>query len=221
MRTITVKGTGNVSARPDYIILSLNIETLSKTYDRAMSEAAERIERLQGAAVCVGYRKEDLKTTSFDVQTRYENVKDRQGNYKREFVGYACSYRLKLAFDFDSKQLAKVISAIADCGAQPELSIAFTVKNPARVSEELLIIDQGQIVARAKAEILCKASGSTLGQLLNIDYNWGELNVFSRTSYDVEDCIQPLMAMSKCAAPEIEPVDIDVTDTVAFTWEIQ
>ena len=61
MRTITVKGTGNVSARPDYIILSLNIETLSKTYDRAMSEAAERIERLQGAAVCVGYRKEDLK----------------------------------------------------------------------------------------------------------------------------------------------------------------
>lgn len=57
MRTITVKGTGKVSARPDYIILSLNIETLSKTYDRAMSEAAERIERLQGAAVCVGIAK--------------------------------------------------------------------------------------------------------------------------------------------------------------------
>ena len=123
-----------------------------------MSEAAERIEKLQGVAVRVGYRKEDLKTTSFDVQTRYENVKDRQGNYKREFAGYACSYRLKLAFDFDSKQLAKVISAIADCGAQPELSIAFTVKNPARVSEELL--NNATENARAKAEILCKASGS-------------------------------------------------------------
>ena len=219
MRTITVKGTGNVSARPDYIILSLNIETLSKTYDRAMSEAAERIERLQGAAVCVGYRKEDLKTTSFDVQTRYENVKDRQGNYKREFVGYACSYRLKLAFDFDSKQLAKAIFAIADCGAKPELSIAFTVRNPSAVSEKLLISATEN--ARAKAEILCKASGSTLGQLLNIDYNWGELNVYSRTSYEVEDCIQPLMAMSKCSAPEIEPDDIEVSDTVAFTWEIQ
>ena len=35
MRTVTVKGTGNVSARPDYIILSLNIEALSETYDRA------------------------------------------------------------------------------------------------------------------------------------------------------------------------------------------
>ena len=160
MRTITVKGTGNVSAKPDYIILTLNIEALSETYDRAMSEAAERIEKMQGAAVRVGYHKEDLKTTSFDVQTRYENVKDRQGNYKREFAGYACTYRLKLAFDFDSKQLAKVISAIADCGAQPELSIAFTVKNPARVSEELLISATEN--AKTKAEILCKVSGNAL-----------------------------------------------------------
>ena len=180
MRTITVKGTGNVSARPDYIILSLFIETLSESYDRAMSEAAVKIEKLHGVAVRVGYRKEDLKTTSCDVQTKYENVKDRQGNYKREFAGYACNYRLKLAFDFDSKQLAQVISAIAECGAKPELSIAFTVKNPARVSEELLI--NATENARAKAEILCKASGGTLGQLLNIDYNWGELNVYSRTS---------------------------------------
>lgn len=114
--------------------------------------------------------------------------------------------------------LAKVISSIANCGAQPEISIAFTVKAPERISEKLLI--NATENAKTKAEILCKASGSTLGQLLNSDYNWGELNVYSRTSYDVEDCIQPLMAMSKCAAPEIEPDDIDVSDTVAFTWEI-
>ena len=165
MRIITVKGTGNVSARPDYIILSLNIEVLSETYDRAMSEAAERIERLQGAAVRVGYRKEDLKTTSFDVQTRYENVKDRQGNYKREFAGYACSYRLKLAFDFDSKQLAKVISAIAACGAKPALSIAFTVRNPSPIIEQHLI--HAQETARARAETPSTAARSTHGQVLN------------------------------------------------------
>ena len=218
MRTITVKGTGNVSARPDYIVLSLNIEALSETYDRAMTDASERIKKLQDAAVFSGYEKSDMKTTSFDVQTRYENVKDRQGNYKREFAGYVCSYHLKLAFDFDSKQLAKVISVIANCGAQPEISIAFTVKNPERISEELLI--NATENAKTKAEILCKASGNALGQLLNINYNWSELNVFSRTSYDVEDCIQPLMAMSKCAAPEIEPDDIDVSDTVTFTWGI-
>ncbi len=111
----------NVSAKPDYITISMTIESVEKDYDKAMENAARRIENLKGAVVSAGYEKETLKTGSFNVETRYENVRDRQGNYKREFAGYACIYRLKLAFDFDSKQLAKVISAIATSGAQPEL----------------------------------------------------------------------------------------------------
>ena len=219
MRTITVKGVGNVSAKPDYISISMTIESVENDYDKAMDGAARRIENLKAAAVSVGYEKEALKTISFNVETRYENVKDRQGSYKREFAGYACVYRLKLAFDFDSKQLAKVISAIANSGANPELSIAFTVKNPAKVSEELL--ESAAQNARAKAEILCKATGAELGQLISIDYNWGELNIVSRTSYEMEDCLMPLAAMDKCCAPEIEPDDINVSDTAAFTWEIK
>ena len=219
MRTITVKGVGNVSAKPDYISISMTIESVENDYDKAMDGAARRIENLKAAAVSVGYEKEALKTISFNVETRYENVRDRQGSYKREFAGYACVYRLKLAFDFDSKQLAKVISAIANSGANPELSIAFTVKNPAKVSEELL--ESAAQNARAKAEILCKATGAELGQLISIDYNWGELNIVSRTSYEMEDCLMPLAAMDKCCAPEIEPDDINVSDTVAFTWEIK
>ena len=208
MRTITVRGVGNVSAKPDYITISMTIESIRKDYDGAMKDASERISKLQDVAVSSGYTKEDLKTTSFNVDTRYESVKDRQGNY-----------RLKLSFDFDSKQLAKVISAIANSGANPELSIAFTVKNPAKVSEELL--KSAALNARAKAEILCGASGCEMGQLISIDYNWGELNIVSRTSYEMEDCLMPLAAMEKCCSPEIEPDDIDVSDTVAFTWEIK
>ena len=51
--------------------------------------------------------------------------------------------------------------------------------------------------------------------------NWGELNIVSRTSYEMEDAFMPLAAMKKCCSPEIEPDDIDVSDTVAFTWEIK
>ena len=57
MKTITVKGTGNVSARPDYIILSLNIETLSESYDRAMSEAAVKIENCMVSLSALGIAK--------------------------------------------------------------------------------------------------------------------------------------------------------------------
>ena len=140
------------------------LESIRKDYDEAMRDASERISKLQDVAVRSGYAKEDLKTTSFNVDTRYESVKDRQGNYKREFAGYACVYRLKLAFDFDSKQLAEVISCISNCGTNPELSIAFTVRNPAKVSAELL--ESAALNARAKAEILCRASGCEMGQLI-------------------------------------------------------
>ena len=67
--------------------------------------------------------------------------------------------------------------------------------------------------------IISMAIGTLVGELVNIDYNWGELNIYSRTSYDMEDT-----CMKACAeAPyslDIEPDDIDATDTVTFVWQI-
>ena len=74
--------------------------------------------------------------------------------------------------------------------------------------------------AREKAEILCRASGVELGKLQSIDYNWGELNIVSRTSYEMEDCIMPMMALRECGVPDVEPDDIDLHDTATFVWEI-
>ncbi|MGM9626216.1 MAG: SIMPL domain-containing protein [Eubacteriales bacterium] len=219
MGTITVKGVGRVSAKPDFIVLSMTIESKNRTYDTAMSEAAARIEKLRDAAVQAGYEKEILKTTSFHVETCYENVREREGNYHREFTGYTCIYHLKMSFDFDNGQLAAVISRIAESGAKPELHIAFTVKNPAAIHEALLV--NAVENAKSKADILANASGHALGELMNIDYNWAELNIMSGTRCEVEDSIQPLMATRMCAAPEIEPEDIDVSDTVSITWALR
>lgn len=219
IRTITVKGVGTASVKPDYITLTMTIETQDKSYNKAMLDASKRIEMIQKAVEGIGYVKEDVKTLNFNVDTRYENIKDRQGNYRREFTGYACTYHLKLAFDFESKQLAKALSSVALCGANPELNIAFTVKNPAKVSEDLLV--RATENAQKKAVILCRASNAELGQLLSIDYNWGELNVISNTRYAMEDLMMPCAAMNADYTPEIEPDDIDVRDTVTFVWEIR
>ncbi len=103
MRTITVKGIGAVSVKPDYITLSLSIDAKDKDYEKAMLQASERIESLKTAIKSFGLDESDLKTTSFNVSTDYDNVKDRQGNYQRVFSGYVCAYRLKVSFDFDAK----------------------------------------------------------------------------------------------------------------------
>lgn len=217
-RTITVKGVGSVSVRPDYITLTLSITEKNMDYEAAMDGAARRIARLEGAAAETGFEQGALKTLSFNVNTQYESVRDDNGSYQNVFAGYACLYRLKLAFGLDSERLAAVLSAIAASGAEPELNISFTVKDPAKVGEELLASAAAN--AREKAAALCRASGVGLGKLISISYSWDELSIVSPTRYELADCAMPLMAAGKRCAPEIEPDDIDLRDTAAFVWEI-
>jgi hypothetical protein len=217
-RTITVKGMGNVKTAPDYVVVSMNLETQAMEYEETMERAAQQIDYLNTSLEAVGFEKKSVKTTNFNVRTDYESVKDKNGNYKSVFNGYVCSHRLKVEFDFDTKRLAQTLSAISKSLAKPELSIAFTVKDPSAINKELL--RSATINAREKAEVLCEASDVELGDLLTIDYNWGELNIVSRTDYMLEERVMS-MPMKAMADMDIEPDDIDVSDTATFVWEIK
>lgn len=218
LKTITVKGMGRVTAAPDFVVISMSMESHEQEYETTMELAAKKIEQLNDSLEEIGFEKKSVKTTNFNVRTDYERVKDRNGNYKSVFNGYVCSHRLKVEFDFDTKRLAQTLYAISRCLAQPELSISFTVKDPSAVNKELL--KSATINAKEKAQILCEASGVELGELLTIDYNWGELNIVSHTDYMLEEkCMA--MPVGGLADMDIEPDDIDVSDTATFVWEIK
>lgn len=215
MRTITVKGIGAVSVKPDLIVLGLSMETAEYEYDAAMKAAAEKIDFLNKALEAAGFEKKSAKTADFRVRADYDRLNDGKGNYTSVFMGYKCRHELKIEFDFDTKRLAKALSEISKCIAKPEISIDFTVKDSSAVSGELLKAAVKN--AREKAEILCAASGAKLGELLSIDYNWGELHLYSATDYDVEGkCMMPGAADDM----DIEPEEIKARDTATFAWEI-
>lgn len=215
MRTITVKGIGAVSVKPDLIVLRLSMETAEYEYDAAMKAAAEKIDFLNKALEAAGFEKKSAKTADFRVRADYDRLNDGKGNYTSVFMGYKCRHELKIEFDFDTKRLAKALSEISKCIAKPEISIDFTVKDSSAVSGELLKAAAKN--ARGKAEILCAASGSKLGELLSIDYNWGELHLYSATDYDVEG---KCMMLSAADDMDIEPEEIKARDTATFAWEI-
>lgn len=217
MKTITVKGMGKASVKPDLIVISMRLETEDKKYDKTTELAAEKIEILNKSLEEVGFEKQSVKTTNFFVRANYENVRDKNGVYKNEFKGYVCSHNLKIEFDFDTKRLATALSAISACVATPEFSISFTVKDRSKISDELL--KSAAKNAREKAEILCAASGVKLGGLISIDYKWGETDVYSDTAYRIEN--RRMMKAEACFANvDIEPEEINLNDTVTFVWEI-
>lgn len=215
MRTITVKGIGAVSVKPDLIVLRLSMVTSEYEYDAAMKAAAEKIDFLNKALEAAGFEKKSAKTADFRVHADYDRLNDGKGNYTSVFMGYKCRHELKIEFDFDTKRLAKALSEISKCIAKPEISIDFTVKDSSAVSGELLKAAVKN--AREKAEILCAASGAKLGGLLSIDYNWGELHLYSETDYDVEG---KCLMMGAADDMDIEPEEIKARDTATFEWEI-
>lgn len=212
-RTITVKGKGNVRERPDLVVVTMNVESKNYQYEQAMDKAAKSVKSLADKIEELGFERMDLKTTSFDITTDYESYQDQNENYKRRFIGYIVSQRLTLTFDFTSEKLGVVLKGIAETSANPKLSIGFSVKDQ-ELLEERLLMDAAES-AKRRAEILTKAAGSELGELLTIDYDWSELHVFSEVS------VRSNRLMSEAALPEIEPEDVEVGDTVRFVWEIK
>lgn len=214
MKTITVKGTGTASAKVDYVEISLSLEAVDKSYEEAMTLASTHIEMLTESLVSAGFKKEDLKTTFFNVSTEYRNVKDKYENYKQIFVGYKVNHHLKLSFDFSTERLSTALSAISSSRVDPRFSIDFTVKNPDEINEEML--RSATENALRKAEVLCMAAGHKLGELQCIDYNWGELDIYSETRY-----MNEMPGKKACCSPiDFVPEDINISDSVKFVWEI-
>lgn len=218
-RTITVRGVGTAKTKPDQVVVSLNLEAKDMDYEKAVFLADEKIGRLNEALTEIGCEKDALKTVNFNVNTSYMGCQDDKGIYRNVFDGYVVNHSLKLEFDFSTECLAKTLSAIAASAAQPHLHISFTVKDPTGIKERLL--KSAAENARMKAELLTEASGVRLGKLVNIDYNWGEVNITSRTMYAMdEDVCENALPKARAFGASMAPEEVSSSDSAAFTWEI-
>ena len=214
-RIITVKGIGTIKAKPDLVIITMNLESHMFEYDQTMELAAKSVNTITSAIESVGFDKIDLKTSHFNIRPHYEQYTDENNNYKNKFNGYICEQSLKLAFDLDTKIMSDVLNAVAKTEANPGLDIQFSIKNETAISEKLIV--QATKNAKKKAEVLAKAAGVALEDLVSIDYDWSELQLYSSTNYDLSDH----HLLREARVPEIHPEEINVKDTATLIWTIK
>lgn len=217
-RTITVKGVGKASVRPDYVVLNITLNAVNKDYEAAAALSAEQTESVKAAAEKAGFERGDVKTADYRIFTEYESVMDEKGFCRNEFAGYRCVHQLRISFDFKQERLAGILSAVGACEAQPEINILFTVKDTGAVSS-MLLRDAAKS-AKKKARVLCAESGVKLGRLVSIDYNWNEKSFASNTCFEMGSCA-PMRAGGAKFRADIAPDDISVSDSAAFVWEIE
>ena len=220
MRTIRVTGKGQIKVRPDTTRITLTLTGLFPEYGDALSESSQDTETLRELLAGFGFARTDLKTLSFRVDTEYESYKEKNA-YKQRFAGYRFNHTMKLEFPSDNERLGKVLYALARCPLEPEFRVSYTVGDPEAVKNELL----GKAVAdsREKAAVLTGAAGVALKDVQSIDYSWGQIDFLVRP-------MDRVMAMSRYSMDEsmeagsydldVEPDDIEVSDTVTVVWEI-
>ena len=217
MRTIRITGKGQIKVKPDMTRLTITLEDTYREYSETLKHSSEATKQIKDLFLAFGFEKSRLKTLSFNIDTEYKNYKEHD-DYKRIFVGYSYRQVLKIEFDSDNKLLGKILYALANSPLHPEFRISYTVKDPEAAKNRLL--SKAMQDAKEKAFVLSQAADVTLKDIQSIDYSFVELD------FQVNS-IQNMLP-SKASVPsiqdydiEIEPDDIDVTDSVTVVWEIE
>lgn len=216
--TITVTGKGKLSIPPDMIEIRITMETTQYSYEKTMSEAAEQLAALRKELKREGFEKEDIKTSYFNVEVEYERIKGND-QWFEEFAGYKCKHKLVIEFPSDSKKLGRVLRRIEKCQVNPEFSIYYTIQDLDGAKNQLLA--KAVEDSKEKAQILVKAAGVNLGKVKNIQYAWTDVRVYSREyeygcSYSAEE-----QTNNTLGCLDINPEDLDLSDTVTVVWEIE
>ena len=218
-KTMKITGKGKLAVKPDIIRLNMTMEESYKEYEVTLKQSSKTTKILKELFVSLGFKKDDLKTRSFDIDTKYESYKANNQSWKKRLIGYTYTHHMLIEFDIDNKKLGEILCVLAHSVITPEISIEYTVSDPEKHKDELLknAIED----SKHKAEVLANAADVKLGDIVSIDYSWSEINFVSepiqnfafasaeqttgRTGYDID----------------IEADDIDVTDTITVIWNMK
>ena len=165
---IAVTGTGYVVATPDGARINLGVSVTASTVAKARGDAAAAMQRVQDVLKQQGVADKDVQTQSFSISPQY----DYSDRATPRITGYQVNNQVQVTvrkLDSASEVLDATVAAGGD--AVRVNGISFEVDKP----EALLAPAREDAVqdARARAEVLAKAAGATLGAARSISESTG------------------------------------------------
>lgn len=165
--TVSVNGTGVVSAAPDMAVISFGVVREAVTARDALDQNNEAMARVLSELESEGVEPKDMQTSGFSIQPRYVYPK-RQSNGEQpapQIVGYTVSNMLTLRIrELDRAGL--VMDRVVSLGVNSGGNISFTNADTDtlyRVARAAAVKD-----AVAKAQTLVESAGVDLGRILEI-----------------------------------------------------
>lgn len=164
---ISVSGTGSTFGEPDVALLSLGVEAEADTVGEARAQAAEAMNAMLQALKDGGVAEEDLQTTRFSVQPRFDFTERTQ-----VLIGFVVTNTVtaKVREIDDTGQLLD--DAITAGGDLTRVNnVRFTIDDPSALEDAARV--EAVAEARRKAQTLADAAGVELGAPISISESGG------------------------------------------------
>lgn len=159
--TVSVTGTGKSSVEPDRVTFRAGVQTTSDSVERAIQQNNERMAKVLAALKSASAQEKEIQTSGFSI---YPQQDHRPGAAPR-ITGYQVSNTVTVRSDKPA-EAGKLLQAAVNAGVNTASGLQFEVTDPAKGRDEALRAAYAD--ARAKADLLARAAGRTLGKALRI-----------------------------------------------------
>lgn len=202
--TITASGTGETLEAPDMAQMYFGATVTTDDAATALSQANDIAKEITSAVKSAGVAAEDIQTANVSVypQQNYEGD-------KVTITGYQATIQVSVKVR-DIESVGDVIGAASGAGANEISGPSFVLDDDAEASAkaiELAIED-----ARARAEVMAKAAGKSLGEIISVSETGASAPVYYGASRDT-------MAAAESVA--IEPGQLNITTSVTVVFELK
>lgn len=218
----TVSGEGEVTAVPDTATFSFGVVAEASDAATAQGEMTKRLNTIMTQLRSeFGFTDEELTTTSYNLQPRYEWKTESHApctpafcppsEGKRELVGFEAHTSVQVKTqDFDKAR--KALGSLASLGATDISSLSFTVKDPQVLEAQAR--EKAIAQARQEAVAVARALGVSLGRVVSYtEGGWGGPVPFARAeAVKVQD--------EGPVEPDISPGETTIRKQVSITYEL-
>jgi uncharacterized protein YggE len=166
-RTLRVLGEGYAAAAPDVAVAALGVEALAAALSAATADANERMRRVLDALSASGVARKDVQTSRYDVAV--ERRPEPRGG-PAGVSGYHVTNEVRVTIR-DLARVGRVLDAAVKAGANASRGLAFRKEDPS--AERNRALSAAIAAARTKAEVLARAAGRGLGEVLEISEGGG------------------------------------------------
>jgi uncharacterized protein YggE len=161
-RTLHVSGEGRVFAAPDVARVTVGVDVEHASLARATADAAARMKGVLAALQKAGVASKDVRTVRYHVEVR-RKLEKLSGT--SEPSGYRVTNQAQVTVR-DLGKVGSILDQVVAAGANEVEGLWFAKED---TSQELArALESAVRDARGKAEVLAKAAGATLGEVVQL-----------------------------------------------------